>query len=114
MKATENKEIKFSKNKKLNAVLSAIYDDLKSFDTDDSTGESNGAIITYYNEFKNDKDAAPDYNIAQYGNLLCYFNQLYNFYRNCGYKTTDKFSTEKIWAIYRRQVGYIVRNYFIK
>ena len=106
--------MKFSKNAKLNNALCGIYEQLKDFDTDTETGESNGAIITYYNEFKNDKDAALDYNIAQYGNLLCYFNQIYNFYRNCGYKTTDKFSTEKIWAIYRRQVGYIVRNYFIK
>lgn len=105
--------MKFSKNAKLNNALCGIYEQLKDFDTDTETGESTGAIITYYNEFKNDKDA-PDFNIAQHGNLLCYCYQLYNFYRNCGYKTTDKLSSQKIWDIYRRQVGYIVRNYFIK
>ena len=105
--------MKFSKNAKLNNVLSGIYEQLKEFDTDTDTGKSNGAINTYYKEFKNDKDT-PDYNIAQYGNLLCYYYQLYNFYRDCGYKTTDKFSVQKIWGIYCRQVGYIVRNYFIK
>ena len=105
--------MKFSKNAKLNNALCGIYEQLKDFDTDTETGKSNNAIITYYNEFKNDKDT-PDYNIAQYGNLLCYYYQIYKFYRDCGYKTTDKMSVQKIWAIYLRQVGYIVRNYFIK
>ena len=105
--------IKFSKNAKLNNALSGIYEQLKDFDTDIETGESTGEIKHYYNKFKNDKDA-PDYNIAQYGNLLCFYNKLCNFYRDCGYKTTAKFSTEKIWNVYLQQVGYIVRNYFIK
>lgn len=114
MKATENKNIKFSNSKKLNAALSVIYEDLKAFDTDTGTGESNGAIMYYYKKFNDDKDASPDYNIAQYGNLFCYYYQLYIFYKNCGYKTTDKFSPQKILTKYRRHVGYIVRKHFIK
>ena len=105
--------MKFSKNAKLNNALKGIYEQLKEFDTDIETGESTGEIKRYYNDFKHDKDA-PDYNIAQYGNLLCYYSDIYKFYADCGYKTTSKFSAEKIWGVYLRQVGYIVRNYFIK
>lgn len=104
--------IKFSKNAKLNNALYGIYEQLKDFDTDAETGETTGEIMRYYKQFKNDKDA-PDYNIAQYGNMLTYYYQVFDFYRNCGYKSTDKLSSQKIWDLYLRQVGYIVRNYFI-
>lgn len=101
--------IRFSKNNKLNNALTGIYNQLKDFDTD-GNGKSTGAVIQYYKDFKREKD----YNIAQYGNLLVYYYQIYEFYKNCGYKSTANFSTSKIWDIYCRQVGYIVRNYFIK
>ena len=104
--------IKFSKNAKLNNALLGIYGQLKEFDTDAETGKSTGEIKRYYNDFKNDGEK--DYNIAQYGNLLVYYSDIYKFYAGCGYKTTAKLSTTKIWDLYLRQVGYIVRNYFIK
>lgn len=104
--------IKFSKNVKLNNALCGIYEQLKDFDTDAETGKSTGEVKRYYNDFKNDGEK--DYNIAQYGNLLIYYSDIYKFYADCGYKTTSKFSTAKIWDLYLRQVGYIVRNYFIK
>ena len=104
--------IKFSKNAKLNNALSGIYEQLKDFDTDTETGKSTGEIKRYYENFKN--DGVKDYNIAQFGNLLCDYSDIYKFYSNCGYKTTAKLSTAKIWDLYLRQVGYIVRNCFIK
>ena len=99
--------IKFSKNAKLNNALSGIYEQLKDFDT----GKSAGEIKRYYQDFKNDGEK--DYNIAQYGNLLIYYSDIYKFYADGENKTTAKLSTAKIWDLYLRQVGYIVRNYFI-
>lgn len=92
--------IKFSKNKKLNAVLTAIYDDLQEFGTNE--------VKRYKSNFKNEAD----FNIAQYGNLLIYYNDIRQFYKNAGYKSLDKFSNDKIWNIYKRQVGYIARFHF--
>ena len=103
--------MKFSKNAKLNNALSGIYEQLKDFDTDCETGESTGEVKRYYKDFKNSGEN--DYNIAQYGNLLVYYSDIYKFYADCGYKTTAKFSVTKIWDVYLRQVGYIVRNYFV-
>lgn len=103
--------IKFSKNAKLNNALYGIYEQLKEYDTDTETGKSTGEIKRYYQEFKNGGEK--DYNIAQYGNLLIYYSDIYKFYADCGYKTTAKLSTAKIWDLYLRQVGYVVRNYFI-
>ena len=103
--------MKFSKNAELNNALSGIYEQLKAFDTDDETGESTGEVKRYYEDFKTSDEK--DYNIAQYGNLLIYYADVYKFYADCGYKTTTKFSENRIWDVYLRQVGYIVRNYFV-
>lgn len=99
MKNTNN--IKFSKNKKLNTVLQAIYDDL----TEELGSDE---VKRYKNKFKNEID----FNIAQYGNLLCYYNDIRQFYKDAGYKSLDKLSDGKIWNIYKRQVGYVARFYF--
>ena len=90
--------MKFSVNPKLNKVLNSIAEDLKTMGLDE--------VKRYYNEFKRESD----YNIAQYGNLLVYYNDIYKFYCECGYKSTDKFSTEKIWETYKRQVGFVARE----
>lgn len=89
---------KYSKNVKLNNALMGIEKDLLEF-----LGLEE--IKRYYNAFKNECD----YNIAQYGNVLVYYSQIYDFYRSCGYKSTDKMSTDKIWDLYKRQVGYVTR-----
>ena len=104
--------MKFSKNAKLNNALKGIYEQLKEYDTDTETGKSTGEVKRYYNVFKNSNEK--DYYIAQSGNLLYYYSDIYKFYADCGYRTTAKFSMDKIWDLYLRQVGYIVRNYFIK
>ena len=89
--------MKYSKNIKLNNALMGIEKDLLELGTDE--------IKRYYNAFKYEND----YNIAQYGNVLVYYSQIYDFYRECGYKSTDKMSTDKIWDLYKRQVGYVTR-----
>ena len=88
----------FSKNKKLNTVLNSIYEDLQELGIDE--------IKRYYNEFKFE----PDYNIAQYGNLLIYYYDIREFYKNSGYKSFEKMSDSKVWEIYKRQVGYVARK----
>lgn len=89
---------KFSKNVKLNNVLTAIYEQLSEFGTNE--------IRHYKQEFSNEID----FNIAQYGNLLIYHDEVQDLYKKVGYKT--KFDNHKLWEIYKRQVGYIARNYF--
>lgn len=91
---------RFSKNNKLNSVLSAIYDDLTEMG---------------YEQIKQYVDAFPretDFNIIQYGNLLVYYSQVRNLYTECGYKTSN-YTDYQLWDAYKRQCGYIVRNYFI-
>lgn len=88
---------KFSKNVKLNTVLMGIYEDLKELGIDE--------VKRYMGEFKNEVD----YNIAQYGNMLIYFYDIREFYKNAGYKSIEKMSDSKVWEIYKRQVGYVAR-----
>lgn len=88
---------KYSKNVKLNKALMKIESDLLELGINE--------VKRYYNTFKNEVD----FNIAQYGNMLIYYDDVYNFYRSCGYKSTDKMTTDKIWDLYKRQVGYVTR-----
>lgn len=89
---------KFSKNKKLNGVLTEIAESLKEFGLDE--------VKRYMQEFKTESD----YNIAQYGNLLVYYNDVRSLYQNNGYQSIKKYSDSKLWDIYKRQVGYIARE----
>lgn len=89
---------KFSKNVKLNKALNGIYADLKEFGIEE--------IKHYYNEFKYEVD----YNIAQYGNMLIYYYDIKEFYKNAGYKSIEKMSDSKVWEIYKRQVGYVAEK----
>ena len=88
---------KYSKNNKLNKALTQIEEDLLEMGIDE--------IKRYYNTYKYELD----YNIAQYGNLIVYYSDIYDFYKSCGYKSTDKMSTNKIWILYKKQVGYVTR-----
>ena len=88
---------KFSRNVKLNKALTEIESDLLDLGINE--------VKRYYDTFKNEVD----YNIAQYGNMLIYYNDIYDFYRECGYKSTDKMTTDKIWDLYKNQVGYVAR-----
>ena len=93
---------KYSKNNKLNKVLMKIESDLLDLGLEE--------IERYYNEFRNEVD----FNIVQYGNMLVYYDQIYDFYRKCGYKSTDKMSTDKIWDLYKNQVGYVTRKLILE
>lgn len=93
--------LKLSTNKKLNAVLNAIYDDLSEMGVDE------------IRRYKKDFPREADYNIAQHGNALVYYNDIYKMYRDAGYKSTDKYSPARIWETYKRQVGYIARQILI-
>lgn len=88
---------KFSKNVKLNTVLNGIYENLQELGINE--------IKRYYNDYKFE----PDFNIAQYGNMLIYFYDIREFYKKAGYKSFEKMSDSKIWEIYKRQVGYVAR-----
>jgi hypothetical protein len=81
-------------------VLASIYEDLQELGSEE--------VARYKKEFSK----VIDFNLAQYGNMLVYYHDVYTMYRNCGYKTTDKYSTDKIWQTYLRQVGYVARYYF--
>lgn len=92
--------IKFSKNKKLNDVLNNIIIDY----LEDTPEETLALFKQYYQAF-NKKEV--DYNLAQYGCGRVYYSELDNLYKN--YKTLKIFDYDKLWEIYKRQTGYIVR-----
>ena len=89
--------MEYSTNLKFSKALKAIEADLLELGLDE--------IKRYYNDFKREVD----YNIAQYGNLLIYYSDIYDFYRSYGYKSVDKMNTDKVWDFYKRQVGYVAR-----
>lgn len=93
----------YSKNKKLNAVLQDIEDSLLSIC--DSEQESKREIERYMNNFPYEID----YNLYQYGNVLIYYYDIRKLYKDCGYKSAESWSNEKLVEIYKRQVGYVAR-----
>ena len=89
---------KYSKNKKLNEVLSRIESQLLKLGLDE--------VKHYKESFPNEID----YNIAQYGSVLVCYSDVKQMYKDCGYKSLEKMSDEKVWEIYKRQVGYVARE----
>ena len=89
---------KYSKNKKLNDVLTKIESQLLELGLDE--------VKHYKKSFPNEID----YNIAQYGSVLVYYSDVKQMYKDCGYKSLEKMSDEKVWEIYKRQVGYVARE----
>ena len=97
------KLVNFSKNKKLNGVLNDIY--IQLIEMCDTENESISEIKRYAKEFPKEYD----YNIAQYGNLIIYHDDVLAMYKKYGYKSLDRLSSDDRWNIYKRQVGYVVR-----
>lgn len=95
---------KYSLNKKLETCLCQIEQSL--LEMRDTPENSLCEIRRYVREFPNE----PDHNLAQYGNLLVCYSQVREFYRDCGYKSMQRESDDKIWATYLRQVGYVARQ----
>lgn len=92
--------MKYSKNVKLNTVLNQIENDLRYFEIPE--------IARYMQDFPNE----PDYNIAQYGNMLIYYAEIREMYIDAGYKSFEgnRISDNKMWEIYKCQVGYVARE----
>lgn len=96
----------WSRNKKLNTCLQAIAESLLEMCETPQTSFS--SIKNYILDFPKE----PDFNIAQYGNLLCYYYDIREFYKNCGYsaKGVNRRSDAEIWDLYKRQVGYVAKT----
>lgn len=92
--------MKYSKNTKLNTVLNQIENNLLYLEISE--------IKRYMKEYTNE----PDYNIAQYGNMLVYYCDVRKMYTDAGYKIFEgnRISDNKMWEIYKRQVGYVARQ----
>ena len=92
--------MKYSKNVKLNTVLNQIEFDLLQL--------SKNEIAKYMQYNPNE----PDYNIAQYGNMLIYYDEIRKMYIDAGYKSFkgNKISNTSMWNIYKSQVGYVARE----
>lgn len=105
-KVNKSGELIWSKNKKLNNALGQIA--VQLLEMCSRYIESLEQIQHYYAEFP--KEA--DYNIVQYGNLLVYYYDIREFYKNCGYsvKGVNRRSNAEIWDLYKRQVGYVART----
>lgn len=95
---------KYSPNKKLETCLCYIEQALLKIQN--SPEESMNNIRRYVKTFPNE----PDYNLVQFGNLMVSSSQVREFYRDCGYKSMQRESDDKIWATYLRQVGYVARQ----
>ena len=92
--------MKYSKNAKLNNVLNQIENQLTYLELSE--------IARYMKDFPNE----PDYNLAQYGIMLVYFWEIRKMYIKAGYKSfmNNRISDNKMWEIYKRQVGYVARQ----
>lgn len=99
---------RFSTNNKYNAVANEILSDLLNIH--DTEKESLAEIAHYRKEFPRE----PDFNLAQYGNLLIYYYQVREMFLRCGYsaKTLQRVSDSRLWEIYLYRVGEVVRAAF--
>lgn len=85
----------YSKNAKRNYVLNEIEKHLLELGVDE--------LKRYKQEFPHEYD----YNIAQYGNCLIYYYDIRNMYKKAGFTCVDKYSDNRIWELYKKQVGYV-------
>lgn len=88
-----------------NKVLLEIAVDLLTMC--DTVRESVANIKGYKMEYPNE----PDYNIAQYGNLIISYYDVCQFYKNAGVKRGEIAEKDycKLWERYLRDVGDAVR-----
>lgn len=99
---------KYSKCAKLNKVLCKIDDKIRS--NYDNEMDMIRELTRYKTEFWREAD----YNYAQYGCCLIYYYDVRQLYKDCGYKSIDKYSDEKIWNIYKRHVGYVIKKILVE
>ena len=99
---------RFNTNNKYNATLCEILSDL--YEIHDTKTESVDEIKHYKKEFPRE----PDFNLAQYGNLIIYYYDLRQMFIRCGYseKHLKRISDARLWEMYRYRVGEVVRKCF--
>lgn len=96
--------------KKANILLNNIYDDI--MDNENLTYNNFYELKRYFTTFKSE----PDYNVAQYGNLLIYYWQVRELFTESGYKYASdklkngefKISDDVLWLRYKQLVGRVV------
>jgi hypothetical protein len=88
-------------------VLPHIEDQLLSMC--DTKEESLSEIKRYMEHFPHESD----FNIVQYGKLLVYYDQLREFYHDCGCKSMEDKSDDEVWETYKKNVGNVA-NQLIK
>ena len=91
-------------------VYNGILNQLKNIH--DTERESLGEVRHYANGFPKEID----FNLAQYGNVLVYYHQIAQFYKDCEYpchKLIDSdgdLDTDKLWSMYKKDVGIVAQN----
>lgn len=98
----------YSVNNKFEKTCKEIANDLLSIHGNED--EARAEIKHYKESFPKE----PDYNLAQYGNLIVYYSDLREMFIRCGYsaKELKKVSDFRLWKIYLYRVGYVVRKGF--
>lgn len=89
----------FSNNKKLNAVLNRIHEQLLSIA--DSGSESIAEIQRYRKSYPKQTD----YNLYQFGNLLIYYDEIRELYSE--YKSVKCYSNDRLCELYKRQIRFV-------
>lgn len=103
MNTSTTKSVRYSVNRKLNAVMNEIREDILTMK--DSAEESLGEMLRYMREFPYEAD----YNLYQYGNLLIYYKDIRNLFKRCGYKE-ENYSDSMLHDQYKRLVGSVDRS----
>lgn len=91
-------------------VYNGILEQLKYIHNTEQ--ESLNEIRHYANEFSYEVD----FNLAQYGNLLVYCYQIFDFYKNCEYPVDEllfddgDLDTDKLWSMYKKDVGFVAKE----
>lgn len=96
------KTVRWSRNPKLEKLMLAVEAQLNELGIEN--------VILYYETFSKNWKSNTDYNIAQYGNVLNYYDDVRDLYRECGYKWAETASDMKLWESYKRCVGYVARE----
>lgn len=94
------KTIRWSRNPKLEKLMLAVEAQLNELGIEE--------VCNYVENF--DWKSYPDYNIVQYGNVLIYYDDIRNLYRECGYKWAETASDLKLWESYKRCVGFVAQE----
>ena len=74
----------------------------------DTEKESVNEVFRYIESFPKEVD----YNLVQYGTLLVYYNDIRDFYKECAYPNIELMNDEKLWDMYRVDVGIVAAHIY--